>query len=209
MCVNFIGFFSTLLELTEKIIVFVDFQAIGVLPDQSMIRALQRIAWSSCAAGLQLVHAPYDQIHQAVDQLHGCVIGGEGDRLVPDVDDVAVCRESLEVLSVCLALCPEAVDVLFKERIWQTFIIDVLLVCHNRLLLTVESWLLGIAPACCNSPIQSVNFCACHGDTKQSVADTFQWKTFGTRMTQLTLVSRCWYSVAVDQILCWITCYSE
>ena len=110
-------------------------QAIGVVPDQSTVRALQRIAWSSCAAGLQLVHAPYDQIHQAVNQLHGCVISGEGDRLVPDADDVAVCREALEVLSVCLALSPEAVDVLHNEKIWQTFIIDVLLVCRNRLLI--------------------------------------------------------------------------
>lgn len=109
-------------------------QATGVVPDQSTVRALQRIAWSSCAAGLQLVHAPYDQIHQAVDQLHGCIIGGEGDRLVPDVDDVAVCREALEVLSVCLAICPDAVDVLYKERVWQTFIIDILLVCRNRFL---------------------------------------------------------------------------
>ena len=107
-----------------------------------MVRALQRIAWSSCAAGLQLVHAPYDQIHQAVDQLHGCVIGGEGDRLVPDADDVAVCREALEVLSVCLALCPDAVDVLYKERVWQTFIIDVLLVCRNRLLTFEAFWAL-------------------------------------------------------------------
>ena len=119
-------------------VIVADLQATGVVPDHSTVRALQRIAWSSCAAGLQLVHAPYDQIHQAVDQLHGCVIGGEGDRLVPDADDVAVCREALEVLSVCLALSPEAVDVLYKERVWQTFIIDVLLVCRNRLL-TVES----------------------------------------------------------------------
>ena len=114
--------------------IVIDLQAIGVVPDQSTVRALQRIAWASCAAGLQLVHAPYDQIHQAVNQLHGCiVIGGEGDRLVPDADDVAVCREALEVLSVSLALCPDAVEVFFKERIWQTFIIDVLLVCRNRL----------------------------------------------------------------------------
>lgn len=109
------------------------------MPDQLTVRALQRIAWSSCAAGLQLVHAPYDQIHQAVDQLHGCVIGGEGDRLVPDADDVAVCREALEVLSVCLALSPDAVDVLYKERLWQTFIIDVLLVCRNRLIVVEPS----------------------------------------------------------------------
>jgi len=124
---------ASLLFLLTLLIYFI--QATGVLPNQSTVRALQRIAWSSCAAGLQLVHAPYDQIHQAVDQLHGCMIGGEGDRLVPDADDVAVCREALEVLSVCLALCPEAVDVLYKEQVWQTFIIDVLLVCRNRLVL--------------------------------------------------------------------------
>jgi len=123
------------------------------VPDQSTVRALQRIAWSSCAAGLQLVHAPYDQIHQAVDQLHGCIVSGEGDRLVPDADDVAVCREALEVLSVCLALYPDAVDVLYKERVWQTFIIDVLLVCRNRLLIYCSvlpvDYYLAVCFCCC------------------------------------------------------------
>jgi len=148
-------------------VIVANLQATGVVPDQSTVRALQRIAWSSCAAGLQLVHAPYDQIHQAVDQLHGCVIGGEGDRLVPDADDVAVCREALEVLSVCLALSPEAVDVLYKERVWQTFIIDVLLVCRNRLL-TVESshctWLFisadfsGVIVPCFSNPKSSLDW---------------------------------------------------
>jgi ubiquitin carboxyl-terminal hydrolase 9/24 len=112
--------------------ILVFFQATGVMPDQSVVLALQQVAWSASAGALQLVHSPNDQIHQAVNQLHGAVSPGDGDRASPDADDVAVCREALEVLTICLALCPEAVEIMFKDRAWQTFIIDILLICRSR-----------------------------------------------------------------------------
>ena len=51
------------------------------------------------------------------------MVGEEED--VPD--DVAVCREALEVLAVALALHPACIDVLGKDRSWHTFVIDTLL----------------------------------------------------------------------------------
>ena len=102
------------------------------MPDQTTVRALLHIAWAASAAALQLVHAPHEQVHHAVEHLHGAVAGGDGDQAIPDADDVAVCREALEVLAICLALCPEATEILFKERTWQSFIIDILLLCRNR-----------------------------------------------------------------------------
>ena len=107
----------------------------GIMPDQAAIRALQHIAWSSSAASLHLVHSPSEQIHQAVIQIHGPVVGGAVDvdsAPQPDADDVALCREALEVLAVCLALVPDMVDLLYKDRTWQSFIVDVLLICQER-----------------------------------------------------------------------------
>ena len=49
-----------------------------------------------------------------------------------DTEDVSVAREALEVLTVCLALCPSALDALNKDKAWQTFIIDLLLLCKSR-----------------------------------------------------------------------------
>lgn len=47
-------------------------------------------------------------------------------------EDIEVTREALELLSVCLALCPAALESLNKDKAWQIFIIDLLLLCKNR-----------------------------------------------------------------------------
>lgn len=50
----------------------------------------------------------------------------------PDMDDEQVCCEALEVMTLCFALIPTALDALSKEKAWQTFIIDLLLHCHSK-----------------------------------------------------------------------------
>ena len=47
-------------------------------------------------------------------------------------EDVQVCREALELLTVCLALSPQAIESLNKDKAWQIFIIDVLILCRSR-----------------------------------------------------------------------------
>lgn len=47
-------------------------------------------------------------------------------------EDVCVCREALEVLTISLALCPSGLDSLNKEKAWQTFIIDLILLSRSR-----------------------------------------------------------------------------
>lgn len=49
-----------------------------------------------------------------------------------EMEDLTVSRESLEVLTVCLMLCPPALEALNKDKSWQTFIKDLLLHCKNR-----------------------------------------------------------------------------
>ena len=50
----------------------------------------------------------------------------------PDGEDEQVCCEALEVMTLCFALMPTALDTLSKEKAWQTFIIDLLLHCHSK-----------------------------------------------------------------------------
>ena len=49
-----------------------------------------------------------------------------------DPEDIALARESLEVLTIALMLCPNAVETLTKDRLWQWFIIDMILICRSR-----------------------------------------------------------------------------
>ena len=49
-----------------------------------------------------------------------------------DAEDVAVCREALELLTVCLALHPQTIETLNKDKAWQNFIIDILILCRSR-----------------------------------------------------------------------------
>ena len=68
-----------------------------------------------------------EEIHKAHEQ--GCVGKSAKD---PDQEDIQVCREALEVLTVCLVVCPQALEALNKDKAWQTFIIDLLLLCKSR-----------------------------------------------------------------------------
>ena len=50
----------------------------------------------------------------------------------PDPEDLSVAREAMEVLTVCMLLCPSATETLNKDKAWQLFIIDNLLSCRHR-----------------------------------------------------------------------------
>lgn len=43
--------------------------AIGVMPDINTIKSIQKIAWSSSAAALELVHTSNDDIHKAHEKV--------------------------------------------------------------------------------------------------------------------------------------------
>ena len=91
-----------------------------------IVKSIQKMAWSASSGSLMLLHSSNDDIHKAHDAVSGCQLQAA------DAEDIAVCREALEVLSVCLALCPNALEVLNKDKAWQTFIIDLLLLSRSR-----------------------------------------------------------------------------
>ncbi|XP_064639618.1 probable ubiquitin carboxyl-terminal hydrolase FAF-X isoform X3 [Lineus longissimus] len=97
----------------------------GVNPDLVCVKSVQKIAWSASSGNLQLMHSSSEEIHKAHEK------GGNSAKQ-PDTEDINVCREALEVLSIALALCPAALEALNKDKSWQCFIIDLLLLCKSR-----------------------------------------------------------------------------
>ena len=43
---------------------------------------------------------------------------------------LCTCREALEVLTLTIALHPDAMDQLVKDKTWQAFVIDLVLLCR-------------------------------------------------------------------------------
>ncbi|XP_025080256.1 LOW QUALITY PROTEIN: probable ubiquitin carboxyl-terminal hydrolase FAF-X [Pomacea canaliculata] len=99
-------------------------QAAFVLPDLNTVKAIQKIAWAASSCSLHLVHTSVEDIHRAHEK--------PKEAIQTDMEDISVAREALETLAVCLALCPSAFDALHKDKGWQCFIIDLLLLCRTK-----------------------------------------------------------------------------
>ncbi|EDO35056.1 predicted protein [Nematostella vectensis] len=93
------------------------------VPDLKVIKAVQQLAWASAGGTLQLIDGSPEDISKTFEKASQEML---------DQDDVLVAKEALEVLTVCLALCPSAIDSLNKDKSWQSFVIDLLILCPNR-----------------------------------------------------------------------------
>ncbi|KAJ4427081.1 hypothetical protein ANN_24696 [Periplaneta americana] len=93
------------------------------LPNITTVRAIIRLAWAASSGNLQLLNATPDELHRMHDK---------SATKMPDGEDVLVCKEALEVLTVALVLNPKTLESLTKDKMWHTFIIDLLLLCKNR-----------------------------------------------------------------------------
>ncbi|XP_038658042.1 probable ubiquitin carboxyl-terminal hydrolase FAF-X isoform X4 [Scyliorhinus canicula] len=94
------------------------------IPDICVIKAVQKIIWASGCGSIQLVFSSSEDVSKIYEKTNA---GNE-----PDSEDEHVCCEALEVMTLCFALVPTALDTLSKEKAWQTFIIDLLLHCHSK-----------------------------------------------------------------------------
>uniref|UniRef100_A0A4W4HFZ0 ubiquitinyl hydrolase 1 n=1 Tax=Electrophorus electricus TaxID=8005 RepID=A0A4W4HFZ0_ELEEL len=99
-------------------------EASKYIPDICVIRAVQKIVWASGCGTIQLVFSSNEEISKIYEKTNA---GNE-----PDAEDEQVCCEALEVMTLCFALTPTALDALSKEKAWQTFIIDLLLHCQSK-----------------------------------------------------------------------------
>ncbi|XP_074179594.1 ubiquitin carboxyl-terminal hydrolase 9X-like isoform X3 [Rhinolophus sinicus] len=100
-------------------------EASRYMPDTCVIRAIQKIIWASGCGALQLVHSPNEEITKIYEMITNT--SNES-----DMEDEQLCCEALEVMTLCFALLPTALDALSKEKAWQTFIIDLLLHCPSK-----------------------------------------------------------------------------
>ncbi|XP_028290963.1 ubiquitin carboxyl-terminal hydrolase 9X isoform X6 [Gouania willdenowi] len=102
------------------------FQVSKYIPDICVIRAVQKIVWASGCGTVQLVFSSNEEISKIYEKVN------TNAAKEPDGEDEQVCCEALEVMTLCFALMPTALDALSKEKAWQTFIIDLLLHCHSK-----------------------------------------------------------------------------
>ncbi|KAG8178428.1 hypothetical protein JTE90_019137 [Oedothorax gibbosus] len=91
-------------------------------PDLSTVKSIIKMAWASSSGSMDQLQASHEELHQLEEKVCKPV----------DPEEIELCREALDVLTICLALCPEALDTLMKEKSWHQFIIDLLLICKNR-----------------------------------------------------------------------------
>uniref|UniRef100_A0A8D2ZT06 ubiquitinyl hydrolase 1 n=1 Tax=Scophthalmus maximus TaxID=52904 RepID=A0A8D2ZT06_SCOMX len=99
-------------------------EASKYIPDICVIRAVQKIVWASGCGTVQLVFSSNEEISKIYEKTNAAK--------EPDGEDEQVCCEALEVMTLCFALMPTALDTLSKEKAWQTYIIDLLLHCHSK-----------------------------------------------------------------------------
>ncbi|XP_066267004.1 ubiquitin carboxyl-terminal hydrolase 9X-like isoform X4 [Branchiostoma lanceolatum] len=122
--------------------------AMTTLPDMPVIKAIQKISWAVASGSMHLVHGSNEEIHKAFDKFRVC--SQPGQTKLPDSEDVQVCKEALEVLTVSLALCPVALEALSKDKVWQCVIIDLLLHCKSRAVrVSAAEQFLLMATKCC------------------------------------------------------------
>ncbi|XP_073886567.1 ubiquitin carboxyl-terminal hydrolase 9Y isoform X15 [Macaca fascicularis] len=100
-------------------------EASRYMPDICVIRAIQKIIWASACGALGLAFSPNEEI----TKIYEMTTNGSNEL---EVEDEQVCGEALEVMTLCFALLPTALDALSKEKAWQTFIIDLLLHCPSK-----------------------------------------------------------------------------
>jgi ubiquitin carboxyl-terminal hydrolase 9/24 len=129
------------------------------VPDINHILKLQRVAWSLAAnSTLNLVSSSYENLH---DTLNSNRLNQINESLtnLENIDDVNVCREALECLSLSLCLVPHALESLNQEKHWRTFIVDLVLFCGSRAIRhTASEQFLLIALKCSLQPNRPIQF---------------------------------------------------
>lgn len=81
-------------------------------PDINTIKAIIQIAWSSSCGKFEL-YGSKDNFSDVI--------------AMPDTQDFSLCKESLEVLIVCLVLNPCANELLIQDKTWSEFITSLIL----------------------------------------------------------------------------------
>ena len=89
---------------------------------QGVILSIIRLAWASAGGNLALMVGSMEELHAPFVSIKE---NQENSNL--SQEDVALCREALDVLALAVALYPQSLDNLCKDKSWHTFIIDLVI----------------------------------------------------------------------------------
>ncbi|XP_011304639.1 probable ubiquitin carboxyl-terminal hydrolase FAF-X [Fopius arisanus] len=118
------------------------------LPDMATIRAIIKLAWAASSGNLN--HAD-----GTIEMLHTMHEANQKEQKTPDANDVLVCKEALEVLTIALVLNPSALSSLTKEKLWHTFLTDLVLGSPSRAIRIAAAEQFLLISTWCNSNHQS------------------------------------------------------
>ncbi|KAI4464478.1 ubiquitin carboxyl-terminal hydrolase [Holotrichia oblita] len=96
------------------------------LPDTRTVLALMNLVWAASSANLQSLNATAETLHSLCDptkrnaplELHN--------------DDILLCKETLELLSIALVLNPSSLEHLCQYKQWPFFLTDLVLLNPSR-----------------------------------------------------------------------------
>ncbi|XP_046818690.1 probable ubiquitin carboxyl-terminal hydrolase FAF-X isoform X1 [Vespa crabro] len=114
------------------------------LPDVATIRAIIRLAWAASTGNLNNINASVESFH-TMHELN------QKEQRCPDNNDVLVCKEALEVLTIALALNSAAFEVLLRDKMWHMFLIDLVLLSTSRAIRIVAAEQFFLVSTWCRS----------------------------------------------------------
>ncbi|KZC06489.1 putative ubiquitin carboxyl-terminal hydrolase FAF-X [Dufourea novaeangliae] len=96
--------------------------------DVATIRAIIRLAWAASTGSLNNINASVEMLHKLHETNDKEPLNN------PDNNDVLVCKEALEVLTIALVLNQSALASLPRDKMWHTFLIDLVLLSPSRMI---------------------------------------------------------------------------
>lgn len=95
------------------------------LPDTNTILSIIKVAWAASTGNLS-------NVDESVDVIHMMHEANQTNQRNLDPNDVLVCKEALEVLTIALLLNPNALVTLTRDKMWRTFLIDLVLLSTSK-----------------------------------------------------------------------------
>lgn len=100
------------------------------LPKQEAVTAIIRIAWAAAAGDLALMLATPDEIHARFTSSNtvAALVQLDSEAMEEETSqEISLCCEALEVLTLAISLHPSCLEVLNKDKSWHNFIVDLVL----------------------------------------------------------------------------------
>ncbi|XP_022160014.1 probable ubiquitin carboxyl-terminal hydrolase FAF-X [Myzus persicae] len=119
---KFIDKIATGCDTLEDSIIAINKSLSKFMPNLDMIWTTIQLAWAMAGANQHMLNG---QLNNA--DLHNNLNGRS-----LEMEDICVCKEALEVLTLCLFLKPNYLSQLMEKKDWQIFLIDLILLANNR-----------------------------------------------------------------------------